>query len=232
MLLLAVLASVSCMAGTAAATGPDRGFLVEDTVRTPAARRLPAGEPAESAAAAVLVATLAARFGERMRELRLYQVELETGDSRDQTVHGRGEILFAGGDEWLPFGFHVRYDPILASAGYPEIDLGGGGGGEDERHVPNDAALVAELEARVAVELESVHGSGRVHLQLDRIRSVMAGSRFLHIEATGIADSHGGGRTPAGMEGLYDLHARSWLDVGHVLVPDFRPRDDGGTAGP
>lgn len=193
--------------------------------------RGPAGEAVQSAVAAVLVATLAQRFDGRMEDLRLDQVDLDVG-TPGPVVHGRGAIRLDGGEEWLAFRFHTRYDPVFARAGYPEVELGGGGEGDGERHVPNDAALVAELESRVAGELGSMPGAGPVRLRFDRIRSVRTGDRFLHIDAGGLAYLGSDGHLPAEVQALYDLHTGSWLDVGHALVPDLRPRDDGGIAGP
>jgi len=195
----------------------------------------PADEQVLAAVAAVLVATLAGEFGEDMLELRLGDAEVAVTGPRDQVVHGVGALRFSGdglGDDWLAFRYQSRYDPVFASAGYPEISLGADGEGEDERYIPNDARLLAELEARVSADLEALPGAGRVFLQLDDISSLQSGTRFMRIEASGLADFGPGGRTAAHVDALYDLHGGAWLAIAHELVPNIQAHDHRGTAGP
>lgn len=228
LLLLAMLTAAAPCALAAAGEGTAGGGGAADTISI-----VPAGEREQAAVAAVLVATLGARFGDAMLELRLGDAEIESRDPRDQVVHGQGQMRFTGGgDDWLAFRYRTRYDPVFASAGYPEITLGGDGGGESERFVPNDAGLLGELEMRVAAEFESWPGAGRVFLQFDDISSLQTGERFLRIEASGLADFGPGGSTFAHVDALYDLQSRTWLSVGHELGPNVRAHDDGGTAGP
>lgn len=190
-------------------------------------------EQVQAAVAAVLVATLGERFDDPMLELRLAQLTVEPAAQRDHVVHGLGFVrLGSGGDDWLAFRYRTRYDPLFATAGYPEIRLGGEGEAEGERFVPNDAALLAELEDRLAGELESYPGAERVFVQFDDISSVQSGERFLRIVAGGLADFGPGGSTSAHIEAVYDLQARDWLSVEHALGPNIRMVDEGGVAGP
>jgi len=189
------------------------------------------GEQAQGAVAAVLVATLGERFGDPRLEVRLGAADVESSEPHGQVVSGVGQLRFEGGDEWLAFRYRTRYDSGFGSAGYPEITLGAGGEGSEERFVPNDAGLVAELESRVAGEFESWPGAGHVLLQLDDISSLQSGESFLHIEASGIADFGPGGSTAARIEALYDLDAGTWRSIESSLAPNISAHDDGGTAG-
>ncbi|MEN1940490.1 hypothetical protein WCE39_05230 [Luteimonas sp. MJ174] len=193
----------------------------------------------QAGVAAVLVATLAERFSSTMLDLRLDPATVDVEGPREHVVHGIGYVRFTdgagadeGSDEWLAFRYRSRYDPLFASAGYPEIVLGAGGEGEGERFVPNDALLLGELEARVATELEALPGAGRVFLQLDDISSTQSGERFVRIQAQGLADFGPGGSTDALIDALYDLGSGAWLSIEHALGPNVRAHEDGATAGP
>lgn len=224
-MLLAVAPGAAAQDGESAATGGGAA----DTISTP----VQAGDPVQGAVAAVLVATLAERFGGAPLELLLGETTLESTGPQDQVVHGVGQLRFEGsGDDWLAFRYRSRYDPAFGTAGWPEITLGNDGEAEGERFVPNDAGLLGELETLVAREFESWPGAGRVYLQLDDIDSVQSGERFLRIDATGIADFGPGGTTVAQVGALYDLQARTWLSIEHELGPNIRAHVDGGTARP
>lgn len=234
LLLLAMLCLAApgapAWAGEAVVAGMDDA--AEATAPAPAPMPVPADEQARAAVAAVLVATLGEAFGEDMLELKLDEALVDVAGPRDHVVHGVGEVRFAGtgADDWLAFRYQTRYDPVFSSAGYPEIHLGADGEGDGERYVPNDALLLAELEARIAADLEGRPGAGRVFLQLDDVTSLQSGSRFMHIEASGLADFGPGGRTPARVDALYDLHRGAWLGIAHELAPNIQAHDGGGTA--
>lgn len=190
-------------------------------------------EATQGAVAAVLIATLGERFHDPALEVRLGDAVIESAGPRDRVIRGTGQLRFESGSgvDWLGFRYRTRYDPVFGSAGYPEITLGAGGEADNERFVPNDAALLAELESLVAGELESLPGAGHVFLQLDDISSLQTGKSFLHIAASGIADFGPGGSTPARIEAVYDLQARVWRSIEPTLAPNVRAYDDGGTAG-
>lgn len=190
----------------------------------------PADEGVQAAVAAVLVAALGQRFDSPMLEVRLESADVEASGPRDRVVHGSGLLSFDGGD-WLAFRYRTRYDAAFGSAGWPEVSLGSAGEAEGEHFVPNDAGLLAELEALVVAELQSWPGTGHVLLQLDEVHSLQSGGRFVHIDASGIADFGPGGSTPARIEALYDLRSASWRSIEPALAPNIGRHDDGGTAG-
>lgn len=224
-ILFAAAPCASAQAGPGQSTAPGDAASV----------RMPADEQVHGAVAAVLVPTLGREFGAAMLELRLGEAHVEIAGPRDHVVHGVGQLRFTGDggdDDWLGFSYRSRYDPVFATAGYPEITLGGDGAGVFERFVPNDAGLLVELEARVGAELEAYPGAGRVYLRLDDISSMQSGARFVRIEAEGLADFGPGGSTSARIDALYDLHAGAWLRIGHALGPNIESHPDSATAGP
>jgi hypothetical protein len=183
---------------------------------------LPAGEDVRNAVAAALVGALGAEFGDVIVDVRLDSVDVMVESARDHVVSGTGRVRLGAAtvagdansdDDWLAFRYRTRYDTLFASAGWPDVQLGGG----DEREVPNDAMLVAELEERIASALEQLPGAGRVHLQFDDISSVESGARFVRIDATGIADFGTGGSTGASVGAVYDLRTSTWLRVQQQL---------------
>lgn len=228
LLLLAILSAVASPCAMAAeGEGAAGSGGAADTIPVPA--RL--DDRAQGAVAAVLVATLGERFADPRLEIRLGAAAVEPAEPGGQVVSGLGQLRFEGGDDWLAFRYRTRYEPLYGTAGYPEISLGTDGEGDHERFVPNDAGLVAELEALVAGELESLPGAGHVFLQFDDINSMQSGGSFVHIQASGIADFGTGGSTPARIEALYDLQARAWRSIESSLAPNITPHGEGGTAG-
>ncbi|MBJ7574144.1 hypothetical protein [Luteimonas sp. MC1828] len=182
----------------------------------------PAGDDVRNAVAAALVGALGAEFGDAMVDVRLDSAQVVAESDRDQVVSGSGRVRIGasamadattGDGDWLAFQYRTRYDTLFASAGWPDVQLGGDG----EREVPNDATLVAELEERLATELEQLPGAGRVYLQFDAINSVETGSRFVRIDARGIADFGTGGNTSAHVEAVYDRRDATWLRVRQEL---------------
>lgn len=229
-----VLLLVALSGAAPCALAQVRGGVAAEAFDTPSVP-LPLDEKVQAAVAAVLVPTLGSELGDAMLELKLGTARIEVEGPRDHVVHGHGEVRFTGGggaDDWLAFRYRTRYDPVFATAGYPEISLGADGAGGGERFVPNDAALLRELEARVASELEGLPGAGRVYLQLDDIASLESGSRFVRIEASGMADFGPGGSTSARIDALYDRGTGAWLSIAHALGPNIGILDHAATAGP
>src|SRR3546814_8803313 len=94
-----------------------------------------------------------------------------------------------------------------------------GGVTGDERNMPNDPMLVRQLDERVVERLGQEFAEQTVRLQFDRITTVEAGSHYLRIDASGIADFGPEGTSSARIEELYDLREGAWLRVDYVLGP-------------
>lgn len=200
----------------------------------PATARLAAAQEREtldSVVAASLVGALSEQLGGRAVKLRLGRVDVQTTSLRDRRVSGQGEVQIGNAEEWIGFRFVALYDAILESAGYPELDIGTAG--PASKSVPNDATLVRELDDHVVAKLGEEFGGQRVRLQLDRIATLEAGSRYSRIDATGIADFGPDGTAPVRVEGLYDRHDKAWLRASYTLDQDTaadtgtRPPPDG-----
>src|SRR5690606_28844712 len=94
-----------------------------------------------------------------------------------------------------------------------------GGVTSKERDLPNDPMLVRQLDERVVERLGQEFAEQTVRLQLDRIRTVQAGSHYLRIDASGIADFGPEGTSSARIEALYDRRDGAWLRVDYERGP-------------
>jgi hypothetical protein len=221
-LLILLLCPGMLPAATVQAAGP---------VPVPAAAGPAAGgtEAINGAVAGVLIAALTEQFGGRSVSIMLDKVNVLPASIRDRTVSGEGRARIEGDEDWIGFRFNTLYDTTFNSAAYPDITIGGVTGGE--RDVPNDTALVRELDDRVVERLGQEFSGQVVRLQLDRITTVEAGSRYLRINASGIADFGAEGTSPAQIEGLYDRRGKTWLRVNYELGPGAGMQELGALAG-
>jgi hypothetical protein len=210
-LLLIVLLSAAALPAAAAR--------VLDSTSVPAspAPATAVSDTMSGAVAGVLVAALTEQFDGRSVSIMLDQVSAEPASIRDSTVIGQGRARIGGDEEWIGFRFSTLYDTAFNSAAWPEITLGGVT--SEERDMPNDPMLVRQLDERVVERLGQEFAEQTVRLQLDRISTVEAGSHYLRIDASGIADFGPEGTSSARIEALYDLRDRAWLRVDYELGP-------------
>ena len=186
-------------------------------------------EAINGAVAGVLIAALGEQFGGRPVSIMLDRVNVQPASIRDRAVSGEGRARIDGDEDWIGFRFSTLYDVTFNSAAYPDISLGGVTSGE--RDIPNDTVLVRELDERVVQGLGKEFAGQVVRLQLDRITTVEAGSRYLRINANGIADFGAEGTSPARIEALYDRRGKAWLRVNYELGPGAGMETLGALAG-
>lgn len=174
-------------------------------------------EAIDGAIAGVLVGALTEQFGGRAVSVKLDRVDVLPSSIRDRVVNGEGRVQIGDDQDWIGFRFNTLYDTQQGSAAYPDITLGGIA--KDEHEIPNDTALVTQLDDTVVARLGKEFSSQAVRLQFDRIVTVEAGTRYLRISATGIADFGRDGNAPAQVEALYDRRDKSWMRVNYELGP-------------
>lgn len=182
----------------------------------PPVRQASSGDEAmDNAVAAVVVATLVEQMDTPSIEVNIDSYDVGIASVRDRTVSGQGRMRVGDDADWIGFRYRTVYDTTFRSAGYPQITIGGVSAGE--REVPNDSALVRQLEDRVSAELDGQFGRRTSRLQLDDIATVEGGRRLLRISAQGIADFGLNGSTPVRIEALYDQVAGAWQRVHYEL---------------
>ena len=117
-------------------------------------------------------------------------------------------------DEWLPFRFECLYDTAAATASAPRLVIGDGDPG---RALPVRSGVAASLRDEVQSRLRREFRQQAVSFRLDRAAALDAGKRYARVEANGIADFGRDGRTPAGVEAIYDRRANAWIQVRYEL---------------
>lgn len=202
-----------CLAtATALATGPKPVPPIPQSSKDALAHER---ETLDGVVAASLVGALSEQLGDRPVKIKLKHVDVQVTSLRDRLVSGQGELQIDTAQDWIGFRFSALYDAIFESAGYPELSIGTVGPGG--RTLPNDSKLVRELDDRVVGMLGKEFGYQQVRLQLDRIDTIEAGTRYLRIDADGIADFGIDGTAPARVEALYDREQNAWLRVSYTL---------------
>lgn len=207
------MAVVLCLATpTALAAGPKPAPHAATSAKDALARER---ETLDGVVAASLVGALSEQLGDRPVKIKLKHVDVQVTSLRDRLVSGQGELQIDTAQDWIGFRFSTLYDAIFENAGYPELSIGTVGPGG--RTLPNDSKLVRELDDRVVGMLGKEFGYQQVRLQLDRIDTIEAGTRYLRIDANGIADFGLDGTAPTRVEALYDREQNAWLRVSYTL---------------
>lgn len=200
----------ACAVGNAAAQGPAAVPLTASTVG-PRSVVVDSHEAIGNAIAGALVNALSEQLGGRAVDMKLDAIDVKPVSVSEHAVSGTGSLRIQGDDDWVGFRFQVLYDSQLGSTGYPQVGIGGVAAGE--RDIPNDGSLVQKLDTEVVGALSREFRQPSVRLQLDRITTVQAGSRYLRINADGLADFGRDGSADAKIEALYDRVGGQWLRV-------------------
>ena len=208
----AVAATLCIAATTAVAQGPKPALRAAITAKDALARER---ETLDGVVAASLAGALSEQLGGRPVKIKLKHVDVQVTSLRDRLVSGQGEVQIDTAQDWIGFRFSTLYDTIFENAGYPDLSIGTVGPGG--RTLPNDSKLVRELDDRVVTMLGEEFGYQQVRLQLDRIDTVEAGTRYQRIDANGIADFGLDGTAPTRVEALYDREQNVWLRVTYTL---------------
>lgn len=176
--------------------------------------RVEADESLDGAVAAAVIGAVEQEFGESQVGVKLDRVQVDPASIRDRAVSGTGRLQLGGDAEWIDFRFAAQYDTQTTSVTHPQLVIGQGGGG---RAVAVNAALSTGFAQRVGRSLQNEFEGQPVSLSFDRVQSVQAGSRYLRVEAIGLADFGAEGTTPASAQGLYDSKAGTWVNVSYEL---------------
>jgi hypothetical protein len=187
---------------------------------SPAVQSRASDRPAlEKAVAGVVVGALAAQFDGRAVEARFGAIDDQPGDAGRRAISGEGQMRFAGDLAWIGFAFRTQYDVLLGQAAAPELVLGVG---EEARPVPNDTAVVQQLDDRLVQALRADLAFASIRLQLDRIESVETGQNYLLIDAWGLADFARDGSSKIRIAAFYDRRSGQWLQLHYDLgeAPD------------
>jgi hypothetical protein len=207
---IVVVLGWACTAGDATAQGSAALPLAASAVG-PRSVGEDSHETIGNAIAGALVSALSEQLGGRAVDMKLDAIEVKPVSVSERAINGTGSLRIQGDDDWVGFRVQVMYDSQLGSTGYPQVGIGGVAAGE--RDIPNDGLLVQKLDTEVVDALSREFRQPSVRLQLDRISTVQAGSRYLRINADGLADFGRDGSADAKIEALYDRSSGQWLRV-------------------
>lgn len=166
--------------------------------------------------AIVILDAISRQVGGRSVDMRIDDVATRTEPTSGARVQsGSGSVVIDGDQDPIGFRFQVRSDTRRGVTGEPDIQLGGVAIGE--RNLPNDPALLRQLDAQVSTEVARRWHARLVRLQLDRIDTVEAGRQYLSIHVDGFAGSDAGRSVPLRIQALYDRASRRWMQVHYDL---------------
>jgi hypothetical protein len=169
----------------------------------------------EDAVASVVVVALTEQFDGKPISVNIDSYDVQVSGARERMVSGQGRVGVEGSAASITFNYRTVYDVLSSNAGYPAITISRFGA--REHSVPNDAALIGELDERIASSLSRELGGKRVWLQFDSIQSFESDARYVRIRASGLADFGPDGSTPTRVEALYDRGQDAWLQVNYEL---------------
>ncbi len=169
-------------------------------------------EAIDGAAAAAVIGAIARQFGEQAVEVKLDKVNVMQANLHERVLRGNGRLQIGGQHEWLDFSFDALYDTEQASVYYPRLAIGSNG-----ESMNADSALARSLAKRAQNALGEEFAQQVVALSLDDISTRNAGTRYMQVRATGVAQFEGEGAAEALVTAVYDRKQAKWLQVDYEL---------------
>ena len=176
--------------------------------------RMEGNQAIDDATAAALIGAISSQFGERKVEVKLDQVDATPAGLIQRDIRGNGRLLIGQDPTWIPFRFKALYDTEQASVGYPDLTLGSDQPGKS---LPTDAAIARRLVAEVDARLRDEFTGQPASFTMDSVRVEPAGTRYLRLQASGVAQFGHEGDTSAGVHALYDIRTGEWLQLEYEL---------------
>lgn len=176
----------------------------------------------DDAVAASLVGAITLQFPKHRIEVKLDKVDVAPLSLRDRAVSGEAKVRIGNDDAWLPVAFNALYDTQDAVVTQPHLVFGSDA---PASMLPRHSALLEELSEQVNGALASEFGQQAAQMRIEHGSSSPAGTRYLHVQAVGMATFEGEGNADAQVEGLYDHTTGQWLRVSYDLGDSATPGD-------
>jgi hypothetical protein len=196
------------------ASAPATSVVVGHSLDLPPQSRMEGNQAIDDAVAAALIGAISAQFGERRVEVKLDQVDATPAGLIQRDIRGSGRLLIGHDDTWIPFRFAALYDTEQASVGYPILTLGSDQPGQS---LSIDARIAKRLVAEVDARLRQEFAGQPAGFTIDSVRMEPAGTRYLRLQANGVARFGHEGDTSAGVRALYDVQTGEWLQLEYEL---------------
>jgi hypothetical protein len=206
----AILVAGSMLSASAPATSVVVGHSLDPAPQS----RMEGNQAIDDAAAAALIGAISAQFSERRVEIKLDSVNATPAGLIQRDIRGAGRLQIGQDDTWIPFRFQALYDTEQASVGYPELTLGSD---EPGNVLPTDASIAKRLVAEVDARLRDEFAGQPASFAMDSVRVQPAGTRYLRLQAIGVAQFGDEGDADAGVRALYDVRTGDWLQLEYEL---------------
>lgn len=215
---LSTLAAGSIFAGHpdgSADTATDR------LVATPTVAATAARDVLSDTVAAAVIGSVERQFNATDVTVQLGEVAMHPASVQDREVHAAGRLRFGVDTQWIPFEVVALYDTRSAEVTYPRLSLGVHGKGSA------DAApeLAGSLDGQVVSALETEFAGQPVAWSRETASMSGGADRFVHLQATGVADFGDEGAVPTRVDALYDRQTGRWLRVSYELGAEYERAD-------
>jgi hypothetical protein len=176
--------------------------------------RMEGNQAIDDATAAALIGAISSQFGEHQVEVKLDSVSVAPAGLIQRDIRGSGRLLIGQDTTWIPFRFKALYDTEQASVGYPALTLGSDQPGKS---LSTDATIARRLVAEVDARLRDEFTGQPASFTMDSVRAEPAGTRYLRLQASGVAQFGHEGDASAGVRALYDIRTGDWLQLEYEL---------------
>lgn len=206
----AILVSGLMLSASAPATSVVVGHSLEPAPQS----RMEGNQAIDDAVAAALIGAISTQFGQRKVEVKLDNVVATPAGLIQRDIRGSGRLRIGQDKTWIPFRFEALYDTEQASVGYPDLTLGSGQPGKS---LSPDTTIARRLVAEVDARLRDEFAGQPASFTVDSVRVEPAGTRYLRVQANGVAQFGREGDADAGIRALYDTRTGDWLQLEYEL---------------
>jgi len=163
------------------------------------------------AAAAAVVGALATQLDDDV-QFKLGTIDSSRVSLRDMALDGRGLIRLNDDSAWMPIRFQALYDTDTQTVESPAITFVAEHAGK-----ALDKSVARQLDAQVDRQLAAEFTQQPVTFDMETVGVVAGDARYAVVQGNGVADFAAEGRSDIAVQGIYDRHARTWIQVDYQL---------------
>jgi hypothetical protein len=163
------------------------------------------------AAAAAVVGALATQLDDDV-QFKLGTIDSSRVSLRDMALDGRGLIRLNDDSAWMPIRFQALYDTDTQTVESPAITFVAEHAGK-----ALDKSVARQLDAQVDRQLAAEFTQQPVAFDMETVGVVAGDARYAVVQGNGVADFAAEGRSDIAVQGIYDRHARTWIQVDYQL---------------
>ena len=215
-LALAILLGCSLGANALATqdTSIDKTFVTAKSLDKSASRQAVdavALQAINDAAAAAVIGALATQLDDDV-QFKLGTIDSSRVSLRDMALDGQGLIRLNDDSAWMPIRFQALYDTDTQTVESPAITFVAEHAGK-----ALDKSVARQLDAQVDRQLAAEFTQQPVTFDMETVGVVAGDARYAVVQGNGVADFAAEGRSDIAVQGIYDRHARTWIQVDYQL---------------